>query len=81
MANESEASASGGGGSRHQLVVLTVSSGDNFPSSSSAAEAPSIVVRAELSGVILFTDPVVRRSTNPDLEEQQLGQLQSPNVY
>ena len=81
MANESEASASGGGGSRHQLVVLTVSSGANFPSFSSAAEAPSIVVRAELSGVILFTNPVVLRSPNPDLEEQQLGQLQSPNVY
>ena len=80
MANESEASASGAGGSRHQLVVLTVSSGGNFPSSS-AAEAPSIVVRAELSGVILFTDPVVLRSPNPDLEEQQLGQSQSPNVY
>ena len=81
MANESEASASGASGSRHQLVVLTVSSGGNFPSPSSAAEAPSIVVRAELSGVILFTDPVVLRSPNPDLEEQQLGQLQSPNVY
>ena len=81
MANESEASASGAGGSRHQLVVLTVSSGGNFPSSSAAAEAPSIVVRAELSGVILFTDPVVLRSPNPDLEEQQLGQLQSLNVY
>ena len=81
MANESEASASGGGGARHQLVVLTVSSGANFPSFSSAAKAPSIVVRAELSGVILFTDPVVLRSPNPDLEEQQLGQLQSPNVY
>ena len=81
MANESEASASGAGGSRRQLVVLTVSSGANFPSSSSAAEAPSIVVRAELSGVILFTDPVVLRSPNPDLEEQQLGQSQSPNVY
>ena len=80
MANKSEASASGASGSRHQLVVLTVSSGGNFPSSS-AAEAPSIVVRAELSGVILFTDPVVLRSPNPDLEEQQLGQSQSPNVY
>ena len=59
--------------SRHQLVVLTLKSAHHLP-----APAPSydLLVRAELSGVTLTSDPVTVTSTSStssqDLEEQQL---------
>ena len=63
--------ASGGGASgRHQLVVLTLVSGSNLPApASSGAE---VTVRAQLSGVVLVTDPVPLKSQDPEFGNQQL---------
>ena len=63
--------ASGGGAlGKHQLVVLTLVSGSNLPvPASSGAE---VTVRAELSGVVLITDPVPLKSPDPEFGNQQL---------
>ena len=65
---------SGSGGSssaRHQLIVLTVVSGDHFPPDPEPDS--EVIIRGELSGVVLMTDPIILKSTSPHLEEQQLG--------
>ena len=55
---------------KHQLVVLTLVSGSNLPvPASSGAE---VTVRAELSGVVLITDPVPLKSPDPEFGNQQL---------
>ena len=55
---------------KHQLVVLTLVSGSNLPvPASSGAE---VTVRAELSGVVLITDPVPLKSSDPEFGNQQL---------
>ena len=52
--------------SRHQLVVLGIISGTNFPS-----ESGQLIVRGELGGVWLASE-AVPASASPSLGEQQL---------
>ena len=54
---------------RHQLVVLTLKSVSNLPSPDPSYQ---LLVRGQLSGVSLVTDPVTVTSTSADLQEQQL---------
>ena len=64
------------GGGKHQLVVLTVVSGDHFPPPPAAdsEDSQQVTIRGELSDVVLVTDPVNLKSTSPSFDEQQLGQ-------
>ena len=71
MASVSEASGGGAGG-RHQLVVLTLVSGSSLPAPGPGTPEAEVTVRAELSGVVLVTDPVPLKSADPEFGNQQL---------
>ena len=75
ITNTSEGSISQSGATQssamHQLVVLTVVSGGNFPAPA-PGDVTNIIVRGLLSGCFLVTEPVLLKSSNPDLNEQQL---------
>ena len=76
MTSLSEASGGGAGG-RHQLVVLTLVSGSSLPAP--ASPDAKVTVRAELSGVVLVTDPVHLNSSDPEFGNQQLVWEVSPH--
>ena len=71
MTSLSEASGAGGR-HHHQLVVLTLVSGSSLPAPASASSDAEVTVRAELSGVVLVTDPVPIKSSDPEFGNQQL---------